>query len=166
MLDLRAFARRLAITGGIAAALLAVTAPATLAGKPVTEPLEYPSQISFEAGDPCPFALVVDFLDNKEKVKTFTSNGWDRSFVSGLLVVRVSNPENGSSRVFNISGPGPTLQHDDGSSTVYFYGNSIVFGPGFMLATSGPAWQDYAADGSLTSTHTPRHVLDVCTVLS
>ena len=166
MLQLHALARRLALTGGMVAALLAITAPATFAGKPATEPEDYPDQITFAAGDACEFPVVVDFLANKEKVKTFSSNGWDRSFISGLLVVRLTNPENGSSNVFNISGPGPTIVHADGSSTVYFYGTSVVFGPGFMLATSGPAWQDYAADGTLTGTHTPHRTLDVCALLS
>ena len=166
MPQLHALARRLALTFGMAALLLSAAAPATLAAKPATEPLVYPAQDTFDAGDVCAFPVVVDFLANKEKVRTFTSNGWDRSFVSGLLVVRMTNPENDSSRTFNISGPGPTITHRDGSYTIYFYGNSILFGPGFMVATSGPAWQDYAADDSLTSTHTSHQVLDVCAALS
>ncbi len=166
MQHLIALARRLALTGGMAAALLVITAPATLAGKPVTEPQEYPDQITFEPGETCDFAIVVDFLANKEQVKTFTSNGWDRSFISGRLVVRLTNPESGASRVFNISGPGPTVLHDDGSYTIYYDGNSIIFGPGFMIATSGPAWQDYAADDSLTNTHVSHQAVDVCAAIS
>ena len=167
MLDPYALARRFARIGGMAGVLLAVTAPATLAAKPATEPLEYPDQITFAAGETCTFPVIIDFLANKEKVRTFTSNGWDRDFVSGRLVIRVANVnkiERG--RIFNISGPGPTVPHDDGTYTIYYYGNSMVFGPGFLLATSGPAWQDFAADDSLTSTHTPQQVLDVCAALS
>ena len=159
--------RRLGRIVGMTALLLALSAPAASAGQPVREALELPDSIEVAAGDGCAFPILLDILVNKEfnaSVEKANGETWTR--VTGRLVVRVTNEGNGHSVVVNISGPGLTIVHADGSSTVSFLGKGLPFADNGFYVTSGPIFQEYAPDGSLLSTSAPRgSARDLCVEL-
>jgi len=81
------------------------------------------------------FAIVV----NNEFTITFFSAGNPVSGITqGRLVVTFSNASNPSHAVtLNISGPGKATFNADGSQTIVFLGNSVVFFAGDMVLSSG-----------------------------
>jgi hypothetical protein len=141
---------------GSAVLLLGLTAPAAFAGAPTRQALDLPDVIEIPAGDACDFPLRLDILVNFEVNTTYESRGdetWIRT--TGRLIVGVTNEWNGHSVVVNISGPGLTVIHADGSATTYYYGRSLPFPDGGFFVSSGPVIQEFAADGALTDTSSP-----------
>jgi hypothetical protein len=95
------------------------------------------------------------------------------ALLSGRLIWRFTNTETGASIVRNISGPGRTVFHDDGSRTEIYLGRSaIAFFEGDPLGPSapivlGPAMLRYDADGDLVSAEITGHITeDVCETLA
>ena len=139
----------------------ALLVPVAVADKPIKEPLPAPPFLI--VSDSCFFDVRIDFLVNKEFIKTFASG---KTLITGRLVVRVTNLDNPSkSRVLNISGPGK----DDlaAPSTVHLSGSSLVFFPGVMVLTHGPVSLTFDADGNVTSfTQTSSSSRDLCALLA
>ena len=108
--------------------LLAVVPLLGASAGPTREFLPLPDRIVLD--DVCPtFSIVADILANKEYATTFTDANGDpvRSLTTGTLKVRLTNPENDASVVLNISGPGTTTYHADGSSTLVARGTWFFF---------------------------------------
>ena len=82
------------------------------------------------------FAIVVN---NEFTITFFDSSGNPVSGITqGRLVVTFSNASSPSHAVtLNISGPGKTTFNADGSQTIVFLGNSVVFFAGDMVLSSG-----------------------------
>ena len=128
--------RRLAVLVSIASLVLLIPSSAS-AGKPVKEPLLLPPVI--ELPGVCPdFGIVADILVNREYAKTWFNASGDpvRTITNGTLKVRLTEPDSGTSIVRNISGPGTTIFHADGSSTLTARGT--WFFPGDLGAGSEP----------------------------
>jgi hypothetical protein len=163
------------------ASLIAVTTmfaifPTTLASAgPVREYAPLPSQIALDGV--CPdFGIVADILVNKEYSVTFSDANGDpkRVITTGRLVVRLTNPENGSSIVRNISGPGEILLHADGSTTLTARGTWFLFylpgelGPGseaMSFINRGRVVVDTQPDGTATIRSRTGSLEDVCATL-
>jgi hypothetical protein len=145
------------------AALLtsALLVPAALADKPIKEPLPAPPFIDVSGS--CSFDVRIDFLVNKEFIKTFASG---KTLVTGRLVVRVTNLVNPSkSRVLNISGPGKNDLAEP--STFNLSGSSLIFFPGVLVLTHGPVALTFDANGNVTSfTQTSASSVDLCALLA
>ncbi len=148
-----------------AVAMLLVTAPVALADAPSREFLPA-GTIEFAPGETCAFGVTIDFPANNEYATTFTlRSGATWVHIAGRLVVTVSH---GTKSVeLNISGPGRTVSNPDGSATMLFLGNSMIFDRGYMLLTHGPAVLEIAPDGSIASYDiTSARVLDVCALIA
>jgi hypothetical protein len=129
------FMRRLAVLVSITSLVLLIPASAS-AGKPVKEPLPLPPVI--ELPGVCPdFGIVADILVNREYAKTWMNANGDpvRTITNGTLKVRLTEPDSGTSIVRNISGPGTTIFHADGSSTLTARGTWFFF---FFPGDLGP----------------------------
>jgi hypothetical protein len=166
-LPVRSGAARRALSAiGAAALLLAVSAPATLAAKPDREFLDADAHLDIQADEACGFPVGFDTLTNNEYITFFvTHDGSFRDHISGRLVARLTHGDKGV--VLNISGPGYDVPHDDGSVTLYFLGNALIWAPGYMITTSGQVSLDFGADGSVTNLDTSRgHVTDICALLA
>ena len=157
------------------AAMFAVVPMSSVSARPVREYAALPPQIALEGV--CPeLDIVADILVNKEYSLTFPDANGDpaRVITTGRLVVRLTNPENGSSIVRNISGPGETVYHADGSRTLTARGTWFLFyvagelGPG-SEATSfvnrGRIVVDTQADGTATIRSQTGTLEDVCATL-
>jgi hypothetical protein len=119
--------RRTAVLLCAGVILAAAPAGAAVAG-PSREFLPLPPQIVLEGVCPS-FDIVADILVNREYAITFTDANGDpvRTITTGSLVVRLTNPENDASEVLNISGPGVTTYHADGSTTLKAHGSWYLF---------------------------------------
>ena len=154
--------------------LLSVATPATAAPNSTVEPVP-DVNATVPAGALCPFEVSVETLLNTEKLRTFFDAQGDPTvaLLSGRLIWRFTNTETGASIVRNISGPGRTVFHDDGSTTQIFLGRSALaffdgepLGPSAPIV-SGPAILDYDADGDLVSAEIRGHITeDVCETLA
>jgi len=155
----------------MAAALVAVLVAPTLAAKPDRQPLELPPTIEFPAGELCPFAVTVEFLVNKGKTMTFYDPDGTavRSIGTGSLKIRVTNTTDPDepSATLNISGPGHTMFHADGSSTLIFGGRSISLYPaGTFILTAGRAVITLDAQGEFVSGTNTGLSTDVCEMIA
>jgi hypothetical protein len=124
--------------------VLCVAAIAVLAGafaSTASADLVYP------AGQACPFALQIEtVVDNEKAAVVFPAdaNGDVRVIITGRLVERLTNLENGNSLVENVSGPVFLTIHPDGSfdavlggrSEITLYPSDIPAGP-MVLLNSG-----------------------------
>ena len=110
------------------AALFAL-APAGLAhAGPTREYLPIPTPLDLEGV--CPdLTIHADILVNREYGITFSDTNGDpvRMLTAGTLKVRLTNLDNGTSIVRNISGPGETIFHEDGSTTLTSRGTWFFF---------------------------------------
>ena len=154
--------------------LLVAAAPATAAPNSTVEPVP-DVNATVPAGALCPFEISVETLVNTEKLRTFFDAQGDPTvaLLSGRLIWRFTNTETGASIVRNLSGPGRTVYHDDGTRTDIFLGRSaIAFFVGDPLGPSapivaGPATLVYDADGDLVSAEIRGHITeDVCETLA
>ena len=166
--------RKFAVVASIASLVVLVPASAW-AGKPVKEPLPLPPVI--ELPGVCPdFGIVADILVNREFAKTWSDAQGDpiRTITTGTLKVRLTNPDNGESIVRNISGPGTTIFHPDGSSTLTARGNWFFFffpgdlGPGsapMSIVNTGTIVIHTAPDGTQSILARTGRVENVCVTL-
>ena len=154
--------------------LLAVATPATAAPSSTVEPVP-DVNATVPAGPLCPFEISVETLVNTEKLRTFFDAQGDPTvaLLSGRLIWRFTNTETGASIVRNLSGPGRTIFHEDGTRTEIFLGRSAIafflgdpLGPSALIV-SGPAILEYDADGDLVSADIRGHITeDVCETLA
>ena len=154
--------------------LLSVAPPVTAAPTSTVEPVP-DVNATVPAGALCPFEISVETLLNTEKLRTFFDAQGEptMALLSGRLIWRFTNTETGESIVRNISGPGRTIFHDDGSRTETFLGRSAVaffvgdpLGPSAPIV-SGPVTLEYDADGDLVSAEIIGHITeDVCETLA
>jgi hypothetical protein len=158
-------ARRLFLAATVVSLLLATTAPAALANKPDRAFAPAPDVIDLAAGDACAFPVTLEIPVNNEYATTFTQrSGISWIHVSGRLIVTVSH--GAKSVELNVSGPGRIDNHPDGSTTMLFLGNGLIFDVGYILQTSGPVVLEVAADGSIASYDvTSAKVVDVCALV-
>jgi hypothetical protein len=156
--------RRIGGVLGLFAGLALVAAPIAQAGRPAREALFIPDVIDLPAGAGCAFDVRINVLVNEEVVTTFERSGTDTvAHTTGRLVVSVTNVATGASATYNISGPGLNVTHADGTVTIHYYGRGLPFADNGMWLTSGPALQEVAADGSVTSTtFSSNRARDVC----
>ncbi len=155
----------------LAATLVAVLAAPALAAKPSREPLELPPSIDFAAGEICPFAVTVDFLENRGKTVTFFDKAGEpvRSIGTGTLKVTFTNTTHADepSVTLNISGPVHTWYHADGSSTVVYGGRSIsLYPPGSSVLTAGRAIVELDAAGNFVSVTNVGMAVDICALIA
>jgi hypothetical protein len=161
----------------LSAVALVMLAPAPQASaRPVREFLPLPPQIELDGV--CPdFGIVADILHNTEYSLTFSDRNGDpvRSITTGRLVVRLTNPDSGVSIVRNISGPGETVFHADGSTTLtargtwflfYFEGQLAPDGTPTSFVNSGRVVIDTDADGVSTIRSQVGVAEDVCETLA
>lgn len=120
--------RRVAMLCAVAVVITLMSATSAVAKAPTREFMPLPDRIVLR--NVCPdFRIVADILVNREYGITFTDANGDpiRTITQGSLVVRLTNPENGTSIVRNISGPGELVFHADGSSTQTARGAWFLF---------------------------------------
>jgi hypothetical protein len=156
----------------LCAGVILVAAPAGAASaRPTREYLPLPPQIVLEGV--CPFDIVADILVNREYAITFSDANGDpvRTITTGSLVVRLTNAENDASEVYNISGPGETIYHEDGSTTLRARGRWFLFyfpgqlgagseGTGFLH--TGSITIVTAADGTAVFVSDAGRTEDIC----
>jgi hypothetical protein len=118
------------------AVLLAIAPVASANARPTREYLPLPDRIVLNGV--CPhFSIVADILVNREYGITFSDANGDpaRMLTQGSLVVRLTNRRSDISVVRNISGPGETIFHADGSTTLTTRGTWFLF---FTAGQRGP----------------------------
>jgi hypothetical protein len=167
--------RRLRLLASIASVILLIPTSAS-AGKPVREPLPLPTVI--ELPGVCPdFDIVADILVNREYALTWSDANGDpiRSITTGTLKVRLTNPDNDVSIVRNISGPGTTIYHGDGSTTLRAHGRWFLFffadqlgsgSPPMSIIHTGTIVIDTFPDGTQDIRSQTGRQEDVCATLS
>ena len=131
--------RRVALVCGVAVVLSLMSSDSAIATAPTREFAPLPEQIVLEGV--CPdLTIVADVLLNREYTITFSDANGDpiRVLTQGTLKVRLTNPENGVSIVRNISGPGETVFHADGSSTLTSRGAWFFFFTEGQLGADSP----------------------------
>jgi hypothetical protein len=122
------------------AVLLAIAPAASANARPSRDHLPLPDRIVLDGV--CPdFSIVADILVNREYGITFSDANGDpvRMLTQGSLVVRLTNPDNDVSVVRNISGPGETIFHADGSTTLTARGTWFFFFTAGQLGAGTPA---------------------------
>jgi hypothetical protein len=153
--------RRLILVLSLAVAAALLVPSVAAADKPIREGL--PAQDLTIQGS-CAFDVDLHILVNNEFITTFSDG---RQLITGALVVRLTNVESGKSIDLNISGPGFITPHEDGSVTMELSGRSLVFLPGVLELTSGPAILQIDANGNVVSyTKTSAATVELCAVLA
>jgi hypothetical protein len=168
--------RRIALFVSVAAMIAIAPTTSASAGSPVREYQPLPPRIVLHRV--CPdFGIVADILVNEEYATTFSDAQGDpvRTIVTGRLVVRLTNPDSGASIVRNISGPGETVFHADGSSTLRARGTWFLFYTEGQLGSGSRATSfinhgyivlDNHADGTTTIRSTVGTSEDLCATLA
>ncbi len=145
-------------------------------GKPTRSPLPA-GPFEIPAGLVCGFALLGETVVNKQVVTTFPPepNGDVVQLATGAFVTRLTNAATGESSDVNISGPGRTTIHPDGSVTLEASGRWLfIFFPGDLgensgasaFINSGQVVLGFGADGSITLVSQSGHQEDICALLS
>jgi hypothetical protein len=137
--------KRLIFVIGLAVAAALLVPGVAVADKPIREGL--PAE-DFTIQGSCAFDVDLQVLVNKEFITTFSDG---RQLITGRLVVRLTNVETGKSIDLNISGPVFITPHEDGSVTFELNGRSLVFLPGLLELTSGPAVLEIDPAGNVVS---------------
>lgn len=126
-----------------------------------------PATLDAPAGQFCPFAVMIEFLNQKTYALVFD----DRIIVSGRVTVRVTNVETGESVERNISGPGVFTVLPDGSFLVEGGGPWFIYlpdtapdGPGLWFTTG--RLTGLFTGGNLTDWTVQGTVTDVCALLA
>jgi hypothetical protein len=117
--------RRLALTTATVIPIaLAMFATPAAAVPPHREPLQFPDQIIFAAGDFCPWPALVTFPVNNETATTFYDGQGNvtRVLITGSLRVSFENTDTGNSETFNIPGSSVTV-----GSTLIYRGRNVIF---------------------------------------
>ena len=152
--------RKLAIPF-VAIAAVAVTASfAAASGKP-TRSITGNVPFTLPAGAGCAFPTGYEPIVNGEITTTFPAdaNGDVRLIITGKLISRLTNLDNGKSLIVNISGPATIIVHPDGS--VHSLGGGISAFPFFPTDTPpGPHWWLFTGRLDLTQTAGGEFVLN------
>ena len=133
--------RRVAVLLSVLACLMLTPAMHAAASPPTREDQLLPPTIRLRSVCPDIRVIVADILANTEVATTWSDANGDpvRTIVTGRLVVRLTNPDSGVSIVRNISGPGETVFHANGSTTLTATGSWFNFyAPGQLGAGSAP----------------------------
>lgn len=167
--------KRLAVIApALGALLLMTTAPASAQGGPTRIPLD-PFDESYSAGQLCSFALEVKSVIQQE-VETLWLNpdgSPDHAQVTGRLVIRFTNLDNGSNVTLNTSGPSSIVFNPDGSIALIARGPTGIG----LFPTDQPAGPDtFVNYGRIQYTVSPAGVVtvlsmtgrtvDVCAMIS
>lgn len=167
--------RRTTVFVSIVSAMLLIPTSAS-AGKPVRQPLPLPPVI--ELPGVCPdLDIVADILVNREYALTWSDANGDpvRTITTGTLKVRLTNPDNDVSILRNISGPGTTTFHRDGSTTLrargtwffFFFADQLGSGsPPMSIINTGTIVIDTFPDGTQDIRSRTGQQEDVCPALS
>ena len=160
--------RVFALVGAIA--LVAVWAiPVLAGGKPVKAAEESQPPVTYPAGELCDFDLLFDDILNTSHSLSFpvADDGTQRVLFGGRIMLRLTNLDTGTSRVYNASGPG----------TFTFGDTLVVKGHGAWLLTffdgdaGGPgAWYTRGhirvevdlETGQVISASRPPNAINVC----
>ncbi len=132
------FVRRFLLGLSAVVLLQAMAALPVLAAGPVREKLDIPPTGTF--GGLCAFDVDYAIVVNTEYTITwFDSSGHPlRGLTQGRLVVTFTNASNPAHHMtLNISGPGQTTFNADGSQTLVFLGNGLVFLGSDIILSSG-----------------------------
>ena len=168
--------RRMSVILVSGALLVCSLSTSASARPPIREFSPLPPRIVLD--DVCPtFSIVADFLVNRVYVTTFTDASGDplRAIATGSLKVRLTNRESGDSVVRNLSGPGTTIYHPDGSRTVvargpwpffYFPGELFPGSEGSFTVHRGRVVIEFAPDGTQTIVSESGTTEDLCATLS
>ena len=152
--------RRIAFVLAAAGVLLVTASLATASGKP-TRSLTGNVPFTLPAGVGCAFPTSYEVLVNGETTTTFPAdaNGDVRLIVTGKLISRVTNLDNGKSITLNISGPAMIVEHPDGSA--HALGGGVSAFPFFPTDTpAGPHWWVFTGRLDLTVTAAGNLVLN------
>jgi len=111
-------------------------APPVAAGGPVRVKLDIPPGT---ISGLCAFDVDVAIPVNTEyNIVFFDSSGTPvKAITQGLLIVTFTNISNGNSLTLNISGPGIASFNPDGSQTLVFLGNGVLFTATDVIYSSG-----------------------------
>ena len=115
-----------------------LAAPPVSAAEPVRQKLDIPPTGTFSGL--CAFDVDYAIVVNTEYTITWFDSAGNplRGITEGRLVVGFSNASNPAHHMtLNISGPGKTTFNADGSQTIVFLGNSLVFLADDMVLSSG-----------------------------
>jgi hypothetical protein len=131
--------------------------------------------LSYPAGKACSFGLLIEVVINREYALTFPAdaNGDVRVIVTGRLVARYTNVENGHSLELNIGGPVFYTFHPDGSfdavlagrSAINLYPTDIPPGP-IALLNSGQLVITLTAESQLILHDQVGHSASICAMLT
>jgi hypothetical protein len=131
--------------------------------------------LTYPAGKACPFAVQNELLIDNTYALFFPANenGDQRVIITGHLVAKVTNLDNGNSLVENISGPGFFTFHADGSfdavlagrASIQLYPTDIPAGP-VALLNSGRLVVTLTAMSQLILHDQLGHVENICTALA
>jgi hypothetical protein len=147
--------KRLTFVIGLAVAAALLVPGVAAADKPIREGL--PAE-DFTIQGSCAFDVDLQVLANKEFITTFSD---------GRQLIRLTNVDTGKSIDLNISGPVFITPHADGSVTFELSGRSLVFLPGLLELTSGPAVLEIDPAGNVVGyAKTSAAAVDLCAVLA
>jgi hypothetical protein len=159
-------------------ALLALTALIVAAPAAADKPLRFPSEpfdVTFEAGELCPFRMSWVDETNRSSTKVFLDKDGEPRFLlgSGQIVTTITNLENGESVTLNISGPGRITLNEDGSQTIVgmgpwligFFPTDVPAGPA-LIYTHGRFTLHVGPTGVLTLVEAPPRMTNICTLLA
>ena len=141
-------------------------------GKPTRSPLPTGEDFEAPAGLFCSFGVLVETIVNNQVVTTFPPerNGDVVQLATGAFVTRLTNTSTGKSITVNISGPGRTTIHPDGSATLEAWGRWLLGlienAPFTLFISSGRVVVSFAPDGAATLVRQSGRVEDVCALLS
>jgi hypothetical protein len=87
----------------------------------------------------CTFDVDVTIVRNTEYNIVFSDSAGNpvKIITQGQLIVTFTNVSNGNSLTLNISGPGSTTINPDGSLTIVFLGNAVLFSATDVIYSTG-----------------------------
>lgn len=153
----------------IAMGALATAVSPVAAGAPTRNPLSLPDSITFAAGDACAFPLTVEFVLNREYIKSWTdANGNPiRDAFNGSLWLRLVNDDTGASVDVNAGGPGGNRYNVDGSVTQVFLGHGLPIFSGVFYGTTGNFTYELDAGFNLVEVGAQHgRIIDVCSMIA
>lgn len=131
------FVKRLLLALFAMLLIVMIAGPAVAAGGPMRVKLDIPSPATI--GGICSFDINYSVVVNNEyNIVFFDSAGNPVKVITeGNLVVTFTNASNGSSLTLKISGPGTTTINADGSQTIVFLGNGVLFTANDVIFSTG-----------------------------
>jgi len=131
------FVKRLLLGLFAVLVLEVMAAPSALAGGPQRVPLLIPPTGTF--GGLCAFDVDYAIVVNTEYNILFMDSAGTvvKAITEGHLVVTFTNASNGNHLTLNISGPGTATFNADGSQTLVFLGNGVLFSGNDIIYSKG-----------------------------